>query len=882
MKSVMSALVPLLLLCMPCGSRATTMHWLRDTGISSDGKHIQLADGAAVRCTLVVHAGGQDVQSLPDGLILLWCGDGTLRIRPLPGDPFGLSLAGSDSLINARVEGLSNAPTFYLPRAAPADSQLFEVTRESGTAFLITASTTLSGTCETDDVEKLPSVRIGPADSLPRGGAIIAVSPLLIGDSLHVMLHGIGLSGFQSASLGFERSGLLPSVPLAVLSDTLARLTTTEGWYRASRFCVLHGAEGLTAAATLPRLAPDFSGGRVLFQVRGDAISFDRAVSGGPTTSLSKAALQTLASLGLEDPLPTMSAQALADSGYVELAHQLGMDRYFLARSPSGSDPAKIAVALEATGLVEGASSLGSRAMLFDFPNDPLWPQQWALHGVDTLFLGVVAADPAHTVGLDHLWHLQPSGPLQWVAVLDDGMIDPNYPGHDLTQSSHGGGNWTCEPTMSDFSQRHGSKMASIVGANTNNNMGLIGGGAGLVHTFAYKVLTSNSQCPYWEIDEPLFTAQALDEINVRTEPFLPLLNMSFGFWNLNVSPGHNGHRLLLGMHAAFRRGKLVLAASGNTNALIDQSFPQVWPDLAMVVGGTDWADRRWDCRTITGSSTCNQGGAWGGASFGPQVSVSAPSIGVVCMTGLGSPDPCQNYLTLDSCHPPYPAGEYAATGTSAACAIASGFAANLLAWSPSLTTEDLRAVMELSAHDLGAPGRDDEFGFGRLDGAAARALISPPNWIVHRTIGAGTSSPMVIVDSLDVSINLIRGAPGVLPGEHPCRRYRMVGTLNYADLQFGAAPLVWVRSRASVGTLAVGTFDSLAHVRAGMLATGGLHTGTEAELQTYVYRVLDSPTPTWIPAPPGAVRLDASVLGHSEVLAVSMADAREEMRIRS
>jgi hypothetical protein len=620
----------------------------------------------------------------------------------------------------------------------------------------------------------------------------------------------------------------------------------------------------------------------VLFQVRGDAISFDRAVSGGQRTSLSKAALQTIASLGLENPLPTMSARTLADSEYVELAHQLGIDRYYLAQTPSGSDPAKIVAALEATGLVEGASSLGSRAMLFDFPNDPLWPQQWALHGVDTLFLGVIAADPTHTVGLDHLWHLQPSGPLQWVAVLDDGMIDPNYPGHDLTQSSHGGGNWTCEPTMSDFSQRHGSKMASIVGANTNNNLGLLGGGAGLVHTFAYKVLTSNSQCPYWEIDEPLFTAQALDEINVRTDPYLPLLNMSFGFWNLDVTPGHNGHRLLLGMHASFRRGKLVLAAAGNTNALIDRSFPQVWPDLAMVVGGTDWADRRWDCRTITGTTDCNHGGAWGGASFGPQLSVSAPSIGVVCMTGVGSPDPCQNYLTLDNCHPPYPAGEYAATGTSAACAIASGFAANLLAWSPSLTTEDLRAVMELSALDLGAPGRDDEFGYGRLDGAAARALISPPNWIVHRTIGAGTTSTMAVVDSVDVSLDLIRGAPGVLPGAHPCRRYRMVGTLNYGDLQFGAAPSVWVRSRASVGTLASGAYDSLADVRAGMLATGGQHTGTDTDLQAYVYRVLDGPVNTWIPAPPGAVRLDVSVLGRSEVLSVSMADSRGEMRIRN
>jgi subtilisin family serine protease len=61
-------------------------------------------------------------------------------------------------------------------------------------------------------------------------------------------------------------------------------------------------------------------------------------------------------------------------------------------------------------------------------------------------------------------------------------------------------------------------------------------------------------------------------------------------------------------------------------------------------------------------------------------------------------------------------------SGTSMASPLVAGVAA--LAWArrPALTNAQIASVIQGSASDLGAPGRDDEYGYGRVDAAGAVA----------------------------------------------------------------------------------------------------------------------------------------------------------------
>jgi hypothetical protein len=62
--------------------------------------------------------------------------------------------------------------------------------------------------------------------------------------------------------------------------------------------------------------------------------------------------------------------------------------------------------------------------------------------------------------------------------------------------------------------------------------------------------------------------------------------------------------------------------------------------------------------------------------------------------------------------------------GTSAAAPIAAGVAALILSIEPDLTNKEVQHFLERSAEDLGDPGRDDYYGWGRVDARAALDMV--------------------------------------------------------------------------------------------------------------------------------------------------------------
>lgn len=113
---------------------------------------------------------------------------------------------------------------------------------------------------------------------------------------------------------------------------------------------------------------------------------------------------------------------------------------------------------------------------------------------------------------------------------------------------------------------------------------------------------------------------------------------------------------------------------------------------------------------------------------------------------------------------------DYAALdGTSMAAPVVSGVAALLWSAFPSLDQVALRQLLSESALDLGAPGRDDFYGSGRIDAARALAQVTPRgrcgDGVRDRQseICDGTSTDGSSCDDL--------GYDGVLGGEPGCNR---------------------------------------------------------------------------------------------------------------
>ena len=92
---------------------------------------------------------------------------------------------------------------------------------------------------------------------------------------------------------------------------------------------------------------------------------------------------------------------------------------------------------------------------------------------------------------------------------------------------------------------------------------------------------------------------------------------------------------------------------------------------------------------------------------------------------GLIKPDICVPGTSVNSTVIPSGYSGDTWSGTSMACPHAAGVAALMLEKNPSLSPAGIDSLMEIWAVDLGAPGKDNEFGSGRLD--ALTVVIATP-----------------------------------------------------------------------------------------------------------------------------------------------------------
>ncbi|WMT79011.1 S8 family serine peptidase [Bradyrhizobium sp. Ash2021] len=195
------------------------------------------------------------------------------------------------------------------------------------------------------------------------------------------------------------------------------------------------------------------------------------------------------------------------------------------------------------------------------------------------------------------------------------------------------------------------------------------------------------------------------------------IVNMSFA--------GPKDPLIERGVAATAARGIVLVAASGNAGAKSPPLYPAANPNV-IAVSGTDAKEK-----------------LFAASNRGNYIALAAPSADIFL------PAPDRKYQMT--------------SGTSFSAAYVSGIAALMLERNPALKPNEVRAILENTARDLGAPGRDDLFGAGEADAyAAVTAAIGPASVPVAAVSGQPAAEKAPDRNNASVSRALNDPAPSM------------------------------------------------------------------------------------------------------------------------
>ena len=316
------------------------------------------------------------------------------------------------------------------------------------------------------------------------------------------------------------------------------------------------------------------------------------------------------------------------------------------------------------------------------------------------------ATDPVAGLGqwglrkalVDQAWDKVRGAPTVTVATLDTG-VDASHP--DLQGVLVAGTVLISQPTAGcDVAARnddnsHGTHVAGIIGAAGNNGAGIAGVAFG-VKVMPLKVLDCTGVGSLSDVANGLVWA---------VDHGAKIVNFSLG------SP-FDSATLHAAVTYASTHNVLVVSAAGNCGTLTDRcanlnqlDYPAAYPEV-LAVGATDTDD------SVAFFSTRNA-----------SVDVAAPGRRIVSTV--------PTYATYLSRTANLPLNYTALSGTSQAAPLVSGLAALVWSGEPTLTAQQVFQRIESTADDLGVAGRDDAYGFGRVNAlkavSAKSATPTPP-----------------------------------------------------------------------------------------------------------------------------------------------------------
>lgn len=300
--------------------------------------------------------------------------------------------------------------------------------------------------------------------------------------------------------------------------------------------------------------------------------------------------------------------------------------------------------------------------------SDPYYYRQWNLE----------------MIHIPQAWSVTKGSRNVKVAILDSGVV-PDHP--DLMGNIAGGYDFVDEdpsPADQNTSFSHGTHVAGIIGAVTNNSRGIAGINWN-VTMLPVKVIGDDGTGNIEDL---------IQGIKYAADQGADIINMSLG------TPYYSEF-LHEAVKYAYERGVILIAAAGNNgNGAV--LYPARFSEVIAVgsVGPVDNEDK------INLAYYSN---------YGPEIDVVAP--------GGDASIPVQ-YRQILSTGGYYENGEYhrlyqEAQGTSMATPHVAGVAALLVSQGVS-SPERVRQLLRTTARDLGDPGFDNYFGYGLVDAYAA------------------------------------------------------------------------------------------------------------------------------------------------------------------
>ena len=376
-------------------------------------------------------------------------------------------------------------------------------------------------------------------------------------------------------------------------------------------------------------------------------------------------------------------------------------------RIPVGADLFGVLSALRGTGLVEFAEE-NTFGTYVGIPNDTQFNDQW--HHRNT---GQTGGTPDADIDADLAWNLTSGDPNVVVSVLDSGtdvmhidLIDNIWTNSGEIQNNgidddnngfiddfygwdfHNGNN------VVTGSFWHGTFVAGVVGARTNNSMGVAGIAGGFHPTDGCSVMALG-------VGDNGPNGSILDDaIIYAADNGSDVITMSLGV-------GQSAAIDDAIAYAHGTKGVFLDCAAGNTGAF-GVAYPATHP-LVVSVAATDHNDQRVSF-----------------SSVGPENWVSAPGEDIRSTTKNN------NYTT--------------SSGTSFSSPLVAGTAGLLLSVLPTLQPLSIQDILKITAKDVGTQGFDTGTGWGRINAhdAVQHVLDSDCNnngIYDPEDIAAGTSS---------------------------------------------------------------------------------------------------------------------------------------------
>jgi subtilisin family serine protease len=382
-------------------------------------------------------------------------------------------------------------------------------------------------------------------------------------------------------------------------------------------------------------------------------------------------------------------------------------------------------------------------------PNDPLYSFQWHLNKISA----------------PSAWDVSKSSSSTKVAVIDSGFAldHQDLSGKFDIANAYDFINNDNSPMAGDTGAfvYHGTMVAGLVGASTNNGTGVasVGWNAKILPIQALNDAGEGS------------TFTIASAINYTVSKGVKIINLSLGSFSADPI-------MESAINNAIANGVSVVAASGNSgcDCVI---YPANYPNV-IAVGATDSNDNR--------ASFSN---------YGNNLDLVAPGTGTIRTTFMSAANKTSLYTT-------------SASGTSIATPIVSGAIALLLDKNPTLTPAQVEVIMRGSADKVsGMSGQNfsKEYGYGRLN--AQKPLIGNYTW---EYVGQSASGNLVAGQKTTwtLSARNTGTATWTRSGANPVR----LGTDRTRDRYSSFCTASWVNcarpaqlNEASVPPGSIGTF---------------------------------------------------------------------------